>query len=166
MARKMAAASRWMALVTQSSSGLTGSSNFPTVNALYPTSGGIQDAFVTKLNAAGNAVTYSTYLGGSGYDQANAVAVDASGNAYVIGYTDSPDFPIAGAMRALDGDYDAFVSKLNATGSGLVYSTYLGGSGGDFGDAIAVDRTGIAYVAGHTASPDFPTVAAVSNNLV
>ena len=80
--------------------GLTGSSNFPTVNALYPTSSGIQDAFVTRLNAAGNAVTYSTYLGGSGDDQANAVAVDASGNAYVIGYTDSTNFPIAAAMRA------------------------------------------------------------------
>ena len=90
------------------------------------------DAFVTKLNAAGSALVYSTYLGGSGDDDGNGIAVDSSGNAYVTGYTDSTNFPTANAFQAAfgGGSGDAFVTKLNAAGSALVYSTYLGGSGG------------------------------------
>jgi hypothetical protein len=144
--------------------GLTGSANFPVAHALHAGGSGIQDAFVTKLNATGNAWVYSTYLGGSGYDQARAVAVDAGGNAYVTGYTDSSNFPVAAAMRSWQGGYDAFVSKLNTTGSALVYGTYLGGAGGDVGDAIAIDSAGNAYVAGNTDSPDFPTLAAVQTS--
>ena len=109
------------------------------------------DAFVTKLNATGTALVYSTYLGGSGDDHGIVIAVDASGNAYVTGHTASSNFPTtAGAYQAVygGGRYDAFVTKLNATGTALVYSTYLGGSGEDDGYGIAVDASGNAYVTG------------------
>jgi hypothetical protein len=117
------------------------------------------DAFVTKLNATGNALVYSTYLGGSGHNQGNAVAVDSAGNAYVTGYTDSHDFPTMNPFQSalVEGD-EAFVTKLNASGTALVYSTYLGGSVGDQDNGIAVDSSGKAYVTGPTDSPDFPTV--------
>src|SRR5207253_6599085 len=102
----------------------------------------------TKLHATGTALVYSTYLGGSGDDNGNGIAVDATGAAYVTGSTSSPDFT-AGCMApctvldsTLDGTFDAFVTKLNATGTALVYSTYLGGSGWDLGVGIAVDATG------------------------
>ena len=106
-------------------------------------------------------LSYSTYLGGSGGDQGDGIAVDTAGNAYVTGYTMSTDFPTAnplqGTCGSCNGFYTAFVAKLNPTGSALVYSTYLGGSGGDQGDGIAVDTAGNAYVTGWTASTDFPT---------
>jgi hypothetical protein len=138
--------------------GRTASTNFPTLNAFQLTFGGTEDAFVTKLDAAGTTLIYSTYLGGSRVDQAFGIAVDASGNAYVTGTTSSSDFP---AMfnafdSTLSGTQDAFVTKLATTGA-LVYSTYLGGVGLDEGRAIAVDASGNAYVAGRTASTDFPT---------
>jgi len=145
--------------------GLTGSLNFPTANPLQAGNGGGYDAFVAKLNAAGSALVYSTYLGGSDYDQAFGIAVDASGNAYVTGETSSLDFPTANAIQAFfrGGLSDAFVAKLNAAGSALVYSTYLGGnsdlgSSVDRGSGIAVDALGNAYVTGLTTSPSFPTV--------
>jgi len=139
--------------------GITGSTNFPTASALQATVGGPNDAFVAKLNATGSALLYSTYLGGSGNDYGFAIAVDSTGNAYVTGMTYSTNFPTAIPLQAANrgGPYDAFVAKLNATGSALLYSTYLGGSGAEQGHGIAVDSTGNAYVTGWTASTNFPT---------
>ena len=116
---------------------------------------------MTKLNATGSGLLYSTYLGGSFNDIGGGIAVDGVGSAYVTGYTASTDFPTtAGAAQTANaGDFDAFVTKLDATGSGLVYSTYLGGSGADFGDGIAVDGADIAYLTGATVSTDFPTTS-------
>ena len=114
---------------------------------------------MTKLNAAGSALGYSTYLGGSGSDSAHGITVDASGNAYITGDTLSTDFSTAIPVQAATGGgSDAFVTKLNAAGSALVYSTYLGGSSGDKGFGIAVDASGNVYVSGETDSKDFPTV--------
>jgi hypothetical protein len=121
---------------------------------------GSTDAFISKLNAAGSALTYSTYLGGTVDAFGSGIAVDAAGNAYVTGYTASSDFPTtSGAFQAtFDGGLsDAFVSKLNAAGSALLYSTYLGRSGQDEGDGIAIDSSGNAYVIGITVSSNFPT---------
>ena len=139
--------------------GDTGSIDFPVENALQPSNGGGQDAFVAKLNAGGSQLIYSTYLGASGGDWGSSIAVDTAGNAYVTGYTASTDFPTENPLQASHrgGFFDAFVTKLNADGDALVYSTYLGASGGDGGRRIAVDGSGIAYVTGHTGSADFPT---------
>ena len=120
------------------------------------------DAFVAKLNAAGNALVYSTFLGGGGYDYGNSIALDSAGNAYVAGYTDSNDFPMLGAPQGSQaGSYDVFVTKLNSAGSALLYSTYLGGSYNDYGNSIAVDSAGNAFVAGETVSDDFPLQGAL-----
>src|SRR6266480_1280581 len=122
---------------------------------------GVQDAFVTKINAAGTALVYSTYLGGSRDDLGFGIAVDAAGAAYVTGWTSSADFtagctdPCMVLNGTLGGGSDAFVTKLDPTGCALVYSTYLGGSGDDFGVGIAVDSQGAAYVTGWTSSADF-----------
>src|SRR5207253_1131168 len=116
---------------------------------------------------------YSTYLGGSGADFGFAIAVDSSGNAYVTGATHSPDFPVANAFQSTNPQGVctsspesppipcgvAVVTKLNAAGTALVYSTYLGGSGGDSGASIAVDSSGNAWVTGSTASTNFPVTA-------
>jgi hypothetical protein len=108
------------------------------------------DVFVTKLNATGTALVYSTYIGGSGDDVGYAIAVDGSGYAYVTGDTSSTDYDVTpGAFQTTNGgNTDVFVTKLNATGTALVYSTYIGGSGGDEGYGIAVDGSGNAYVTG------------------
>jgi len=142
-------------------SGRTLSTDFPTTAGAFQTThgGNYTDAFVTKLNPAGSALVYSTYLGGNGSNEfAFGIAVDSEGNAFVSGATDSTNFPTtAGAFQTtLGGATDAFVTKLNPTGSALVYSTYLGGSGGDGGARIAVDSAGNAYVTG-SASTNFPT---------
>src|ERR1019366_4342171 len=106
---------------------------------------------------------YSTFLGGSGYDQGNGIAVDSSGNAYVTGTTSSTDFPTMNPLQPTygGGQWDAFVTKFNPTGSALVYSTYLGGSGNDYGYGIALDGADNAYVTGNTNSTDFPTLYAL-----
>ncbi len=142
--------------------GWTGSSDFPTTPGAFDPSynGGFFDAFVAKLNAAGSALDYATFLGGSNGDHGLAIAVDAEGRAYVAGWTVSSNFPTTpGAFDpSYNGGYaDAFVAKLNAAGSALDYATFLGGSNGDHGHAIAVDAEGRAYVAGGTRSSDFPT---------
>jgi hypothetical protein len=132
------------------------------MNPLQPTYGGdpYGDAFVTKISPEGSALVYSTYLGGSNWDQGYGIAVDSAGNAYVTGLTESNDFPTTpGAFQTTFGGYqDAFVAKLSPSGSALVYSTYLGGSSYDIGYGIAVDSAGNAYVTGLTQSTDFPTM--------
>lgn len=143
--------------------GLTYSGDFPLAGALQPTHhGGNADVFVSKLDASGSALVYSTYLGGSGFDQGNAIAVDGTGNAYVTGFTGSINFPLSSAIQpAKAAVNDAFVAKLNPTGGALVYSTYLGGDGYDQGRAIAVDAAGSAFVTGDTKSTDFPRANAL-----
>jgi Beta-propeller repeat len=145
--------------------GRTDSRHFPTTpGAFQPVDPdpGNSDAFVTKLSPAGSALIYSTYLGGTGLDEGEAIAVDRDGNAYITGTTGSDDFPTTdGAFQQSDPDpgfSDAFVTKLDPTGSALIYSTYLGGSGqGDEGSGIAVDGDGNAYITGTTLSDTFPT---------
>jgi len=140
--------------------GYTQSANFPTTAGAFQTTfGGRQDAFVTKLNTTGSALAYSTYLGGSDYDDGRGIALDSSGSAYVTGSTYSANFPITtGAYQMTSGGrQDAFVTKLNAVGGGPTYSTYLGGSSSEEGDGIAVDSSGSAYVTGSTYSANFPT---------
>ena len=139
--------------------GVTDSTNFPTANPLQARLAGEQNVFVAKLNPAGSALVYSTYLGGSDSDEVFGIAVDSSGNAYVTGKAGSPNFPTTpGAFQTTLGSAsNAFVAKLNPTGSALVYSTFLGGSGGEYGFGITVDSSGNAYVTGSTSSTNFPT---------
>jgi hypothetical protein len=151
--------------------GFTYSSGFPTTPGAFDTSfngGGAfpKDAFVTKLNASGSTLVYSTYLGGrTGGDEALAIAVGSAGAAYVVGSTDSSDFPTTPGAFDTSNNFDkAFVTKLNASGSGLVYSTFLGGSYSDRATAIAVDSAGMAYLAGYTGSSDFPTTPGAFDN--
>ncbi len=139
---------------------------FPTINPLPLEAGGgcpgMPDAFITKLNASGNALIYSTFLGGCQREDGYGIAVDTSGNAYVVGTTNSDDFPIVDPFQPnLSGSYDAFVAKLNPAGSALIYSTYLGGSDYEVGFDIAVDAVGNAYVTGVTNSDNFPTANAI-----
>ena len=138
--------------------GSTSSTDFPTENPIQGTKGGGVDVFVTKLNPAGSALVYSTYLGGSGDDYGYGIAVDSSGSAYITGSTSSTNFPTVNPIQGTNaGQGDAFVAKLNPSGSAFAYSTYLGGSGDDVGYGIAVDSSGGAYITGSTSSTDFPT---------
>jgi hypothetical protein len=145
--------------------GCTYSNNFPTTEGGYNTAYPGQEAvFIAKLDPAGSALIYSTYVGGTtnpSYSQ--GVAIDTAGNAYITGYTYASDFPtIPGAIQpARNGTaVEGFVSKLNSTGSALLYSTYLGGSDSDYSLGIAVDAAGNASVAGYTRSTDFPVANA------
>ncbi|MEO8629235.1 MAG: SBBP repeat-containing protein, partial [Betaproteobacteria bacterium] len=156
---------RGMAIALDSSgnayvTGYTKSSNFPPATGYDASLAGSQDAFVFKLNSTGNALLYSTYLGGSGSgDVGNGIAVDASGSAYVTGFASSADF--TGIADPSYAGGDAFVTKLNAAGTALDYSVLLGGSSSDIGHAIAVDGAGRAVVVGETSSNDFaPTAGA------
>ena len=140
--------------------GETGSADFPTTPGAYRTTrNGAYDAYVTKLNPAGSALAYSTFIGGSQVDFGVRIAVDASRNAYVLGNTSSPDFPTTpGAFNtANNGGFDIFVLKLNAAGSNLVYSTFIGGLDMDSAGGLAIDSAGNAYVSGATRPPNFPT---------
>lgn len=155
--------------------GYTTSPTFPTAHPIQALFGGVEDVFVAKINAAGTGLIYSTYLGGSRADVGRGIAVDAIGNAYITGYTLSLDFP---ALEALQKEYasssDGFVAKINAAGTGLIYSTYLGGDGEENTGlvteltpacAIAVDSLGNAYVTGKTASANFPIKQAIRSTL-
>ena len=153
--------------------GSSDSSNFPVTTGAFQTgndkSSPAVTAFVAKLNPTGTGLIYATYLGGSTSDSADAIAVDSNGNAYVAGETESADFPVtSGSFQTTNPNgglfYTAFVSKLNPTGTALLYSTFLGGSDSQFDSptgeqalGIALDTQGDAYVAGLTASSDFPT---------
>ncbi|MGH9720011.1 MAG: SBBP repeat-containing protein, partial [Bryobacteraceae bacterium] len=137
--------------------GTTTSADFPTASAMQSSLRGVYDAFAAKLSTAGTALVYSTYIGGASVDYANAVAVDSSGNAHVVGYTNSFDFPISGSEQPTPaGNYDAFLAKLNATGSTIGEGAFLGGTGSDTGFGIALDTAGGAYVVGQTMSSNFP----------
>jgi hypothetical protein len=147
--------------------GFTNSSDFPVTPGVVQNhlKGSLFDAFVAKISPSG-ALVYSTYLGGSYVDIANAIAVDSAGNAHVAGHTCSYDFPtykafqpqLQGVPPGCFSGQDAFVAKLNATGSAFVYSTFFGGSDGDEAKAIAIDGLGRALVAGFTASSNLPTL--------
>jgi hypothetical protein len=148
--------------------GQTYSSNFPVTTGAFQSkcagtscSGGF--GFVTKLNPEGSGLLYSTYLGGKGTNQANSIVLDASNNAYITGYTQSLTFPVTpGVFQPTCGCSTrsvAFLTKLNSTGSALVYSTYLGGSGGDVGYAVVLDSSDNAYLTGYTHSTNYPVTA-------
>ena len=150
--------------------GYTSSTNFPRSNPFQ--ANGSYEAFITKLNPSGNALVYSTYLGGLNLERASGIVVDSSGNAFVTGHTNSSDFPTtSGAYdSSYNGGYDAFITKLSATGNALVYSTFLGGSNDENtddasfgfyrGGDIDIDSSGNAYITGDTVSDNFPKVNA------
>jgi uncharacterized repeat protein (TIGR01451 family) len=142
--------------------GTTSSTNFPLMNPAYSANAGLSDIFVTKINAAGTSVVYSTYVGGSGFDRGDGITVDSSGNTYVVGRVDStstdfPTTPGSFASTYRGGDFDGVVFKLNGQGNGLVYSGFLGGEENDSTEGVAVDANGNAYVTGGTKSSGFPT---------
>ncbi|HWW13818.1 MAG TPA: choice-of-anchor tandem repeat GloVer-containing protein [Candidatus Dormibacteraeota bacterium] len=144
-------------------SGQTGSPSFPLLNPFQSqkkSPSGSTDVYVTKFTSAGNALVYSTYLGGSGTQSPAGIAVDGAGNAYVTGGTASNDFPTLNPLQPNSaGQYDAFVTKFNSSGGGLIYSTYIGGKANDTSIAIKVDSSGNAYVAGYSLSTNFPTTS-------
>ena len=149
--------------------GNTRCTDFPTTAGAFQTTygGGDGDAFVTELNASGSALIYSTFLGGTAVDDGFAIALDSADDTYVVGLTQSANFPIVNAFQpSLNGAVNAYVTELNPSGSALVYSSYLGGSGNDAGLGIALDSSANAYVTGNTSSSDFPTtVGALQTNL-
>ncbi len=145
--------------------GQTKSTDFPIKNGLHGTNAGGFDVFVTELSPAGSLV-YSTYIGGASNDSGNAIAVDGSGNAFVAGGTNSSDFPTQGPIQTFKGVVDAFVLELNATGSTLTYSTFVGGSGSDVATGVALDSAGSAYITGSTTSTDFPTQSPIQGTLL
>ncbi len=139
--------------------GSTASTNFPVQSPYRGSNTGSVDAFVTKMNPAGSALVYSTYLGGSAADYGTAIAVDPAGNAYVTGIVTSEDFPLVSPIDPKLGSHavdDAFITKINPSGSALVYSTYWGGGSADDPYAIALDQAGNVYITGRTNSSDFP----------
>jgi len=149
--------------------GFTASPNLPTTaGVVQPGFGGGADAFLMKLNSQGTGMIYSTYLGGNSVDLGNGLAIDAVGNAYVVGDTFSTNFPTTpgvfqptakGGTCGSNPCDDAFVTKVNPLGTGLIYSTYLGGSNSDLAQAVALDAVGSAYIVGTTSSTDFPTLS-------
>jgi hypothetical protein len=126
----------------------------------------LEEGYLLKLNSSGNGMVYCTYIGGSESDYAHSVAVDAFGNAYVAGITDSNDIPgLNGYDESHNGQMDSFVVKVNATGTGVIYSTYVGGSGIDELASIAIDDSGCVYATGYTSSSDLPTVNAYDDSM-
>ena len=145
--------------------GWTESPDLPASAGFQHSHAGSVDAFVAKIDPAGHLV-YCTYLGGAGDDRAFGVAVDGNGSVYVVGSTTSRDFPIKSAFQqVLRGRRDGFAARLSAAGTELLYSTYLGGTGDDTANGIALDSSGNAYIAGETNSPDFPILQAVQHSL-
>jgi hypothetical protein len=148
--------------------GSTSSTNFPKGGSPPPyqgSYGGDTDAFITKLRYDGEAIIYSTYIGGNNYDIGQGIAVDSSADVYVTGSTSSANFPTTASafQTTYGGNSDAFVSKLDPSGSKLLFSSYLGGSDIDYGLALAIDPSGNVFVTGSTQSTDFPTVKPVQS---
>ncbi|MEO5951796.1 MAG: SBBP repeat-containing protein, partial [Chloroflexia bacterium] len=141
--------------------GFTASASFPISNAIQPVLGGSHDAFVSKLNASGSGLVFSTFIGGGGLDEATRSGLDSDDNIYLAGFTQSSDFPIHNAyQQSLLGIQDAFLVKMPANGSALIYSTYFGGGSADAGYGAAVDSQGNAYVSGYTLSANLPVLNA------
>jgi hypothetical protein len=146
--------------------GSTASTNFPLLNPYQSTLGSNSDAFIAKLNPTGKTLVYSTYLGGNNVDSPSSIAVDAAGNAYVAGGTASTNFPLMNPFQSARlGANAAFITELNPTGTGLVFSTYMSGSLDDFGSGIGVDGSGNIFVTGYTRSQNFPTLNPVQLHL-
>jgi hypothetical protein len=159
--------------------GATASPDFPTTPGAFqrtlkakvitgfPHDTNQDNAFVTKFSADGKSLVYSTFLGGTANDVGTAIALDPDGRACVAGTASSPDFPITSAafQKTKHGSTDAFVTKFQLSGGGLFYSTFLGGSGSDGANSIAVDSFGRAYVAGGTSSADFPVLNPIQAHL-
>lgn len=143
--------------------GRTNSTNYPvTIGAFQTTNTGSWDVFITKLNASGNNLMYSTYIGGNGNDMGTSIAIDTSGNAYITGEAYSTNFPVTtGAFQTIRGGWDSdnFVTKLNTSGTSLVYSTYIGGSKKDISNSIALDNNENVYITGYTYSTDYPVTS-------
>jgi hypothetical protein len=137
--------------------GYTISLDFPTTNAFQATFGGDQDAFVAKLSAAGDSLLYSSYLGGTMNDRSLDMAVDSLGRAYLTGWATSFDFPQVDPLPGAMPGAAAFIAQVNGTGTQLLFSTYLGGSGIDEGQGITIDEASVVYAMGNTDSTDFPT---------
>jgi len=138
--------------------GLTLSSNYDVTTGVFQnTHAGGADVFVTKLNPTGTGLTYSTYIGGSNYEHSIAIALDAPGNAYITGYAEAGYDVTTGAFQTSygGGSYDVFVTKINTSGTSLLYSTYIGGDSIEFANTIAVDNSGNAYITGNTKSPNY-----------
>jgi hypothetical protein len=150
--------------------GDTTSTNFPLRNAIQATHrGGSADAFITALNSTGSALVFSTFLGGTGVDSGDGIALDPSGNIYISGLTRSTDFPLANPFQSTNRSVgvfnnELFVARLTPGGAALAYSSYLGGSSNDLNSAIAVDPSGNAYIAAYSNSPDFPLLDPVQND--
>ena len=139
--------------------GKTNSRDYPIHNAIQPYRAGLWDGFITTFSPGGHSLVQSTYFGGTGNEAINGIARDGDGNVYVVGTTNSRDFPVVNAYQSrLGGASDAFVTKFDRAISTVVYSTFLGGSGNDEGRAIAVTTEGDAYVTGYTESKNFPQV--------
>lgn len=148
---------------------LTGSTSygdFPTVNAFDSTFNGGSDVFVTKFSQSGNALIYSTFVGGDYQDHGRGIDLDENGNAYVCGYTHSSNFPMENSFDNTfnGGDWDAFAFKLSESGNELLYSTFLGGNQSDWGNYIKVDNLNSAYITGGSESHNFPTFNAYDDS--
>ena len=140
--------------------GTTDSDDFPTLHAFQPARAGNYDAWVAKLSSAGSSLLLGSYLGSTADDDGYGIAVDGEGRIYVAGETCASDFPLERPYRSVLEGIEAFVTCFNSSGTGLIYSTFLGGSGDDYGRTVAVDQENSAYVAGFTDSTDFPVVNA------
>jgi beta-propeller repeat-containing protein len=146
--------------------GYTLSSDFPSTGGFDTSLGGTQDAFVTKVDVGGSSLAWSSFLGGSMSDTGRGVAVDSAGNVYVTGDTTSTNFPTTGGFDTLlDGALDAFVAKVDASGSLLAWSSFLGGLNSESGSAVTVDAAGGVEVVGYTQSPDFPAAGGFDPSL-
>jgi hypothetical protein len=145
--------------------GYTGSTNYPTSPSPFQSFQGSNDGFVTRLSPDGSTLIYSTYLGSTGNDNANAIALDGAGFAYITGVTDGSNFPVASAIQPFSDSTDVFVTRLDSSGHSLAYSTFLGGAGNDDGHGIAVDAAGAAYIVGRSGSAAFPTANSYQSSL-
>jgi hypothetical protein len=141
--------------------GYTTSTDFPTQNAYDNSANGLQDMFATRLSAAGNSLVFSTFLGGTGDDRGHGIALDATGRLYLAGETNSADIPTPGGYdNSANGGFDAYVARLSSSGASIEYGTYLGGTVDDGALGIVVDNGNVAYLAGYTASNNFPVASA------